>query len=132
MSLAPLLAASPVIQVHAFAAIAAFVLGAVQMIAPKGTLPHRRLGWVWAVLMVTIAGTSLFIHTIRTFGPFSLIHLLSILVLVQVPVAIWAARTRRIKAHARTMTSLFVFALIIAGGFTFFPGRIMHQVVFGS
>ena len=131
MSLAPLLAASPIIQVHAFAAIAAFVLGAIQMVAPKGTLPHRRLGWVWAVLMLTIAGSSLFIHTIRKWGPFSPIHLLSLLVLVQIPMALWFARNHRIAGHSRTMTSLFVFALIIAGGFTFYPGRIMHQVVFG-
>ncbi len=41
MSLAPLLDASPVIQIHAFAAFAAFGLGLVQFAAPKGTLPHR-------------------------------------------------------------------------------------------
>ncbi len=44
MSLAPLLNAAPAIQVHGFAALAAFVLGAVQLAAPKGTLPHRTLG----------------------------------------------------------------------------------------
>ena len=37
MTLAPLLSASPAIQIHAFAAIAAFVLGVVQLSAPKGT-----------------------------------------------------------------------------------------------
>ena len=41
MSLAPLLQASPVIQVHAVAAMAAFALGIVQLAAPKGTIPHR-------------------------------------------------------------------------------------------
>jgi uncharacterized membrane protein len=44
MSLTPLLNAAPHIQVHAFAAIAAFALGVVQLAAPKGTLPHRALG----------------------------------------------------------------------------------------
>ena len=52
MSLAPLLDAAPAIPLHAFAAMAAFVLGLVQFAAPKGTLPHRTLGWIWVLLMV--------------------------------------------------------------------------------
>ena len=39
--------AAPAIPLHAFAAMAAFVLGIVQFAAPKGTLPHRTLGWIW-------------------------------------------------------------------------------------
>ena len=52
MSLAPLLDAAPAIPLHAFAAMTAFLLGVVQLAAPKGTLPHRTLGWVWISLMV--------------------------------------------------------------------------------
>lgn len=132
MSLAPLLQASPVIQIHAYAAMGAFVLGSFQLLAPKGTISHRKMGWAWAILMMIIAGSSLFIHTIRTVGPFSLIHLLSILVLVQVPLAIWAARNGRISAHRKSMTMMFLFALVVAGFFTFMPGRIMHDVLFGG
>ena len=47
MSLEPLLAAPLATHVHAFAAMAAFALGAVQLAAPKGTLPHRTIGWIW-------------------------------------------------------------------------------------
>ena len=65
MTLAPLLDAPPVIQVHAAFAFAAIGLGAVQFLAPKGTLPHRAVGWAWATLMIPVAGTSLFIHAIR-------------------------------------------------------------------
>jgi uncharacterized membrane protein len=50
VTLSPLLNAAPVIQIHAFAAIAAFVVGAIQLSAPKGTIPHRLVGWLWAVL----------------------------------------------------------------------------------
>jgi len=46
MSLAPLLNAAPAIPVHAFAAMSAFLVGVVQLAAPKGTLPHRTLGWI--------------------------------------------------------------------------------------
>ena len=52
MSLAPLLDAAPAIPLHAFAAMTAFVLGVVQLAAPKGTLPHRTLGWIWVSLML--------------------------------------------------------------------------------
>src|SRR5579872_2506477 len=69
MTLAPLLSASPVIQAHAAFAFAAIALGAVQLLSPKGTLPHRATGWTWTLLMIGVAGTSLFIHTIRTWGP---------------------------------------------------------------
>ena len=54
MSLAPLLNAAPAIPLHAFAAMAAFALGIVQFAAPKGTLPHRTLGWIWVVLMAVV------------------------------------------------------------------------------
>ena len=52
VTLAPLLSASPAIKLHAFAAMAAFALGVVQLSAPKGTLPHRAIGWLWVVLML--------------------------------------------------------------------------------
>ena len=58
MSLSPLLNTAPVVQIHAFAAMAAFALGVVQLAAPKGTLPHRTIGWTWVVLMALIAGSS--------------------------------------------------------------------------
>ena len=71
MSLTPLLDAAPAIPLHAFAAMAAFVLGAVQLAAPKGTLPHRTLGWVWVALMLAVAISSFWIHQIRLLGPWS-------------------------------------------------------------
>jgi uncharacterized membrane protein len=132
MTLAPLLDASPQIQVHAFAAIAAFGLGIVQLSAPKGTLPHRTVGWIWVSLMVVVAASSLFIHQIRMWGEWSPIHLLSIYVLIMLPFAVLAAGRHVIERHRRHMLGMFVGALVIAGAFTFWPGRIMHAVVFGS
>ena len=132
MSLDPLLTATPPIPLHAFAAMAAFVLGVVQLAAPKGTLPHRALGWVWVALMAVVAASSFWVHTIHQFGDFSLIHLLSVLVLVTLPVGVWQARRHRVASHRRAMAGLFLGALVIAGGFTFYPGRIMHTVIFGK
>jgi uncharacterized membrane protein len=131
MTLAPLLSASPVIQVHAFAAMVAFALGVVQLAAPKGTIPHRTLGWIWVLLMALIAITSFWIHDIRLIGPFSPIHLLSIFTLAMLVVAVLHARRHRVERHRKAMTTIFIGALVVAGLFTFLPGRIMHAVAFG-
>ena len=131
MSLAPLLDAAPAIPVHAFAAMAAFALGIVQFAAPKGTLPHRTVGWIWVALMAIVAASSFWIHEVRLLGPWSPIHLLSIFTLIMLPIAVWRARRHRVADHRRIMTMTFVGALVIAGLFTLLPGRIMHAVVFG-
>jgi len=132
MSLAPLLQAAPAIPLHAFAAMAALVLGLVQFAAPKGTLPHRTIGWIWVALMAVVAASSFWIHQIRLVGPFSPIHLLSIFTLVMLPLAVWRAHTHRVADHRRIMIMTFIGALVIAGLFTLVPGRIMHRVIFGA
>jgi uncharacterized membrane protein len=132
MSLEPLLSASPYIVFHAFAAMMAFVVGLVQFAGPKGTTLHRTLGWLWVTAMLIVAISSFWIHGMKQFGNFSWIHGLSIMVLVMLPLAVMAARRHRVSAHRKIMIGLFVGALIIAGGFTLLPGRIMNQVVFAS
>src|ERR1700737_4332410 len=131
MSLAPLLDAAPAIPVHAFAAMAAFALGLVQFAAPKGTLPHRTIGWIWVSLMAMVAVSSFWIHQIRLLGPWSPIHLLSIFTLAMLPLGVWMAHRHRVADHRRIMIYTFSGALVIAGLFTLLPGRIMHAVVFG-
>jgi uncharacterized membrane protein len=132
VSLEPLLKAAPAIQVHAYAAFAAFGLGAVQLLAPKGTISHRVMGWAWVALMAVIAGSSLLIHEIRLVGPWSPIHLLSLQVLTTLPFAVLAARRGDVERHRRYMSRMFLGALAVAGLFTLLPGRIMHQVLFGG
>ena len=129
MTLAPLFAAPVAIQIHAVAAISAFALGLLQFAKPKGTTAHRLLGWTWAGLMLTVAVSALFIHTIRLWGPWSPIHLLSLLVLVTLPLALWHAHRHNVPRHRIAMVSLFLGALVVAGALTFLPGRIMHAVV---
>lgn len=132
MSLGPLLSAPPPIPWHAFAALAALVIGGAQLALPKGTTRHRVMGNAWAALMLVIAISSFWIQQIRLIGPFSPIHILSIIVLITLPLAVWHAHVHRVAKHRRVMISLYVFALIGAGVFTLLPGRIMHAVVFGQ
>jgi len=132
MTLAPLINAPVPIQIHAYAAIAAFALGIVQLAAPKGTIPHRALGYLWLSLMLIVAVSAFWIHEIRLWGPWSPIHLLAIYTLVMLPVGLYFARGHNVRGHQRTMLGLFFGALVIAGAFTLVPGRLMHKVVFGG
>lgn len=132
MSFQPLFNEGLLITFHALAALTALFLGIFQMVLPKGTGRHRILGYIWVTALTGVAISSFWIHGFRSFGPFSPIHLLSILTLVMLVVGIGHARQGRIHRHKRTMTLLFWLALVVTGGFTLFPGRIMHQVVFGA
>ena len=66
------------------------------------------------------------------FWLFSPIHLLSLLTLWALARGILAAQQGRIADHKRAMKQLYGFALVVAGAFTFFPGRIMYLVLFGA
>jgi len=132
MTFDPLLSAPLPIPYHAIAAMAATLLGGIQLWGPKGTRNHRILGYVWVGLMAFVAFSGFFIHTIRLFGLFSPIHFLSAFTLASLWFAIRAARCGNIGQHRRTMVALFWMALVLTGAFTFLPGRVMHQVVTGG
>lgn len=150
MTLAPLVNAPSLIQIHAFAAIGACALGAVQIFAPKGTIPHRFVGWTWILLMATMIVTAFLNHDLVTWDPFSpkiccraseacdrgswrcaSIHMVSLFTLLILPFAVLQARLNNISRHREAMIGLFLL-LVIGGAFTFLPPRIMHDVVFGS
>ncbi|NBB53308.1 DUF2306 domain-containing protein [Rhizobium sp. CRIBSB] len=118
------------IQLHIAAALTALLLGTVQLIGIKGSAAHRIIGWTWVVAMGTTAISSFFIQQINP-GSFSLIHLLSGWTVVGLPMAVYAARKHRVLAHRRAMTGMFVGGLLVAGAFTFLPGRLMWALFFG-
>ncbi|MEM7241065.1 MAG: DUF2306 domain-containing protein [Pseudomonadota bacterium] len=131
MDFSVLTEASSPIPTHVYAAVLALLIGGIQFFLKKGGQRHRMMGYVWVVLMAYVALSSFFIHDLRLIGPFSPIHLLSILVLVSLYRGVQAARAGNVSLHRRTMRALYFYALIITGLFTFLPGRIMYQVVFG-
>lgn len=120
-----------IIQVHAGAALAALLLGAVQLLAPKGTIPHRTLGYSWAVLMFVTAITAIFIREINQ-GSFSFIHIFVPLTLMGLYGMITHARAMRTDKHRNAVLGLFLGALVVPGLFTFMPGRLMWQMFFGG
>ena len=132
MSLTPLLDAPLAIQVHAFAALAATLLGALVLFGKKGTPAHKLMGRIWAALMIVVATSAIFINEIRLIGPFSPIHLFSIFSYAMLANGIWQIRHGNVQGHRASMTSLYFGALLLAGSFTFLPGRRMHAVLFGA
>lgn len=123
-------AAPPVVQVHLTAALIALFIGAALKLRVKGTTAHKLLGWTWVIAMGTTAVSSLFIRTINP-GHFSFIHLLSGWTIVGLPAAVYAIKRGKVAAHRRAMTGMFVGGLLIAGVFTFLPGRLLWTVFLG-
>ncbi len=132
MSFDPFLKAGLVIQIHMIAAIVALVIGGVIFFNPKGTPKHKALGKTWVVLMVIVALTSFFISELKTWGPFSPIHLLSVLTLSTLVVAITAIRKGDVKRHKSAMLGLYFGGLVLAGLFTLMPGRVINRMLFGN
>jgi len=130
MNLAPLLDAPLAIQIHVAAVIPAAILGPYMFWARKGTPVHKLLGKVWLGLMVVAALSSFFIHTIDLLLGLSPIHLLSAYVLYGSWKAIAAARAHRIREHRLNVVGMYAGGIILAGGFTLLPGRLMHEIVF--
>lgn len=123
-------AAPAVIQLHLFSALTALAIGIVLMMRVKGSTLHKLLGWTWVLAMGSTAVSSLFIREINH-GTLSFIHLLSGWTIVGLPGAVYAIKRGKVSAHRKAMTGMFVGGLLIAGVFTFLPGRLMWSVFFG-
>lgn len=130
MTLEPLLAAPLAVQIHVATVLPAAVIGAFLLLwRGKGTPTHRFLGKTWVVLMIASSLSSLFIHELNVWRGFSPIHILSLVTILGCLYAVRAAMRGDIQAHRRTMTQIYVGGILIAGGFTFAPYRIMNRVV---
>jgi len=88
--------------------------------------------------MVVISLSAIFIRTFPEdasmpllFG-FSPIHLLIPFTLILLIYGVKNARAGNINTHKRTMIFTFIGSLVIAGIFTFLPGRHMHKFFFGD
>lgn len=109
----------------------AFLIGTFLMLNHKGTPVHKLLGKIYMSLMMFTAGVTLFMSA--EVGPkilnhFGFIHLLSLFVLYTVPSAYLAARNGDIKHHRNNMVGLYLGGILVAGAFTFMPGRLFHNL----
>ena len=119
-----------IVWAHLVTVLVALVLTPWMLLRPRGTKTHRLLGKIWLGLMIIAALSSFFIHTIDLLLGFSPIHLLSAYVLYGSWAAIRAARAHRIREHRLNVIGMYIGGIVVAGGFTLLPGRLMHAVVF--
>ena len=103
------------------------------IVSGKGAVLHKKLGYVYMVLIFFSAIVSLFLKAYV--GPtflnhFGWIHLLSLLTIWTVPRSLIAVKKGDILRHKRGMKLLYWTGLILAGLFTLMPGRYLHSVLF--
>lgn len=130
MTLQPFLSAGPVTQLHVVAAMLAIMLGPMALARRSRDRWHRRAGYAWVLSMAALAASGLFINSIHMVGPFSPIHLLSLLTLWQLWLGVRDARTGKIAAHRTRMQAIYILALMLTGAFTLSPGRLMSRILF--
>ena len=120
------------IQIHLATVIPAFLLGTwLVFLSKKGGPGHRTLGVIYLSLMTITATAAIFVKTLHP-GHFSWLHIFVMVTYYSVIAAIWSARRHDIRGHRNAMLGLYFGGLILAGGLTFVPGRLMHQLFFAK
>ena len=114
---------------HLATILLALALTPTMLLRPRGDRLHRRLGLVWVVAMIATAAISFDVR-LSAGGGLSLIHLLSVWTLIQVPIIWWSARRHNVARHRRAVRGMVFGALLIAGFFTFPFGRMLGSWLF--
>jgi uncharacterized membrane protein len=126
---------TPLIAVHMSAALSAVALGPFALWARLRTKQHPKLhrafGYAWVTMMLVTATTAIFIQSglpsSWVYAGYSPIHLLILVTYFSLFGAFWFLAKGNIAAHRSTMLNLYVWACVVTGGFTFMPGRFMHE-----
>lgn len=118
---------------HLATVVPCFVIGTILLLIKKGTKFHKNAGRIYMILMLITATITLFMpaHVGPQFlNHFGWIHSFSFLTIYTVPSAYFAIKRGDVISHKRKMIILYFGAIIIAGGFTFVPGRYLYQLFF--
>ncbi|CAN7550358.1 DUF2306 domain-containing protein [Acidovorax sp. Leaf78] len=122
---------TPVIAIHAAAALAAIAIGPVALWARKGATQrprlHRAAGYAWVTLMVATAISAIFITggSGPRWGSFGLIHLLIPVTLGMLVLSFVYLARRNIAGHRKAMQRVYFGACVVAGAFTLLPDRLL-------
>lgn len=126
------------IQIHWVTVVLAFIFGLIIFSQKKGTGFHKTVGWLYVIAMAITVVSAFFIRNPDgiTIAPglsgFSVIHLFIPLTTIGIAGALVAIKTGNVRKHSRRMILTFIGALMIAGLFTFLPGRRMNEFFFGD
>ena len=129
---------TPVIAIHAAAAIAAVAIGPIALWARRGSTQrprlHRAAGYAWVTLMVATAVSAIFISGGGgpRWGSFGLIHLLIPVTLGMLVLSFVALARRDIAGHRAMMQRIYFGACVVAGAFTLLPGRLLGHTLWSQ
>lgn len=116
---------------HLIFAAGALVLGPLALYSRKGSGAHRGAGYVWVLLMLGAAISSLWIRDFRlpNLAGYTPIHLLTLLTFAGVGGGLWLVIRGRISAHRKAMRGVYFGGCIGAGVFTLLPGRYLGDLL---
>ena len=126
---------TPLIAVHATAAVLAILTGPVALWARQGRQQHPRLhrafGYAWVTLMLVTAVSALFIRdwNLPNLAGYTPIHLLVPVVFACLVGAFRMLALGDIRRHRRIMQGLYFGACVVAGAFTLLPQRMLGQLL---
>ena len=118
------------VQIHVVSVALAFFAGLTIFALPKGTGFHRILGWTFVVAMIGAAATSIMMIADFNTGV-NFLHIFTIVTAVSLTLGLRAIWRGDVRSHAYNMIGLFIGGLLVAGAFSFIPGRLMWRMLFG-
>ena len=134
-SLAPLLTAPLLVQLHVAFGLAAAVSGVARLVWRGSERADRILGWTFLAMLAPAAATAVLLArppgTPNLFG-LTLGHAFVVATDVGLVAAIRTARSPNRLVWGRIVTALFAGVLLTCGLFELAPGRLMHTVLAGG
>ena len=121
----------PLLWAHLATIALALGLTPVMLLRRKATTSHRALGYIWVAAMFGTAVLSFWMRYSNN-GSFSFIHIISVLVVIQVPRIVVQARRHEVVKHRRAVRAMIIGALLIAGFFTFPFNRLLGHWLFSG
>ncbi|RYX88324.1 MAG: DUF2306 domain-containing protein [Comamonadaceae bacterium] len=129
---------TPLIAVHATAAILAVAVGPAALWARLGAVQHPRLhrafGYAWVTLMVITAASAMFIRDFHlpNLAGYTPIHILVPVTFVYLFLSFLRLAQGNITAHRAHMQRLYIGGCVVAGFFTLVPTRLLGRAVWGQ
>ena len=112
-----------ILYTHLVAEVLALVIGAVVFFQDKGTERHKKLGKIYAVLMV---GASFIAFGMQKDGAYGWLHVLAAFTIYNVVQGYRAARAKEMRAHQSNMIVAY-FSSLVAFVFAVHPDRFIGQ-----
>ncbi len=112
-----------ILPIHTGLGVVALLSGAWNLVAQKGTGRHRLVGWIYAVSMTGLIGTSFFVYEL--FGGFGPFHVMSLVSGGTLALALYAPLRRHnnwVEHHYMWITWSYVGLLMATGSHLFAYG----------